>query len=161
MMRTRPTIGARLRAVRRTATLAAVALAMAGTTACLGTDDDDDEPEVASMRLTVGGTTRNITGAAGENRTFTVTGTAPVAVSAEFLLANGQVEMRAMTNDFRLLVTPTTGSGVVWTAAAGNNFAGTLAVPASVTGTTTIQVSLLHISSGHSDYGPFTITLSR
>jgi hypothetical protein len=121
--------------------------------------DEDEEPEVATMRLTIGSTTRDIRGTAGEDRTFRVPLGAST-VTAQWLRADGTADPLVVSGVFRLTVTAGTGaSAITFVNNSANQFNGTLTVPSAVTGAQ-LSVGLLHIAENHTDFGPFTITIT-
>ena len=125
---------------------AALALMIPAFVAC---DDDpvvDDEPEIASVRLTVG--TQTITmgpsgTVTGGNVTLVRNTATPVTITA--LAANGSTI--SLSNDFRVDFTTTGGI----TFARTGNFAGTLT--GATAGTGTVQVCVFHTVAQHCDYG--------
>jgi hypothetical protein len=132
--------------------LAAALLLSANATACKeSTDPGENEPEVASIRLTVGASTVTI----AENGAVTggplrIT-TADQPLTASFLKADGSVESLVTSSEFRLDVTG--GTGVTF--ARTGPFAGTIRGSAATT--STVTVSLFHLIENHADFGPFTV----
>jgi hypothetical protein len=139
------------RAGRKASALAAILLLALTAAGCndSGTEPDDDEPNVATMRLTVGQQTINVNA-----RTGAVTGgpiVIPVgntAVSAQFLLDNGQPDPVATSASFRLDVDP--ANTQVVTFARTSAFAGTL--QGLQAGSTTILFGLFHLGEGHEEF---------
>jgi hypothetical protein len=136
---------------RRIAAFLVLALAMT-TAACRESiDPGDPEPEVATIRLTVGGNAVTI----AENGA--VTGgplrisTTDQTLTAEFLRADGSPELLVTSQTHRLDLTG--GTNVTFTRASA--FSG--AIRGSAAGTTTMQVSLFHLEENHPDFGPFPI----
>lgn len=134
--------------------LAAFALIAVTAVACKeSTDPEEDEPEVASMRLTVGASTVTV----AENGT--VTGgplrisTADQALSATFLKADGTPEAKVTSAEFRLDATGGTGITFTRTGAFGGNIKGASA------GTVTVTFSLFHLIENHPDFGPFPVSV--
>jgi hypothetical protein len=132
--------------------LAVMFLMTATVAACKeSTGEDEDEPEVATMRLTVGSQTVTV----AENGT--VTGgplriaTANQTLTAQFLKADGTVEGRVSEAEFRLEVTGATG--ITFTRQSG--FVGSIRGAAA--GTTTVNFGLLHVEENHVDFGPFPV----
>lgn len=126
------------------------------TVASCGSDpmaEEEDEPEVATMRLTVGSQSIDV---ADDG---TVTGgpiSIPVGsttVSAQFLLANGQPEPLVTADVFQLNVDSDDAS--VASFSRGGAFNGTLVGAAA--GNTILRFSLFHIEEGHEDFGPFPV----
>ena len=125
----------------------------------VGACDDDPvaqepEPEVATMRLTVG--TQTIT--VSDNGTVTggpimVTGT--VTISAEFLRADGTPDPLVTAAEFQLNADPANTGTVTFTRT--SEFAGTLTGVSA--GTTEIEFSLFHKAEQHEDFGPFPVSV--
>jgi hypothetical protein len=143
--------------IRRSLAVGLIALpAVIAFTACSDEAPEEQEPEVATMRLTVGAQTITVSDAG------VVTG-GPVAVpdggtvslSAAFLKADGTVETLVTDADFVLNGAPA-NPGIV-------TFSRTSAFAATLTGvsagTTTIQFSLFHTLEGHDDFGPFPVSV--
>lgn len=131
-----------------------VAAALLLVTACReSTDPGDPEPEVATMRLTVGTSTVNI----AENGA--VTGgplrisTADQLLTASFLKADGTVESLVIPDVFELRLTNLTGVTFTRTGAFSGNIRGAAAGP------TTINAALFHLVEGHEDFGPFPVAV--
>jgi hypothetical protein len=141
---------------RRFAALALASLVAAS--ACK--KDEDQEPEVASVSLTVGTATITI------NSTGVVTGgpitvTRPnsVAISASFKRADGTQDEIAHGADFELQVTSANTGLLTFTRTGA--FAGTLAgVAGPAAASTTIAVALFHKVEQHADFGPFNVTVN-
>ena len=134
--------------------LAALALIAATAVACKeSTDPGEDEPEVSSMRLTVGSSTVTV----AENGA--VTGgplrisTTDQALSATFLRADGTPESLVTAAEFRLDVTG--GTGITFTRT--GPFGGTLRGASA--GTVTVNFSLFHLIENHADFGPFPVSV--
>lgn len=147
--------------IRRTVQLLALALVASAAAAC---DDDDpagpdeDEPEVATMRLTVGASTVNV----AENGTVTggpLVFTSGAAVTAQFLRADGTPDPIANGAEFRLEVVPTTPANLTF--ARTGPFTGTLTSTIAAGQQTTATFSLFHVEEQHNDFGPFPVTLQR
>jgi hypothetical protein len=139
---------------RRFASLAAAALVLLAGACKDSTGVDDQEPEVASMRITfaTGGTatvsssgvvTGSISIPSGVARSFTV----------EFLNAMGQPDANVDATEFQVSVTPAAGITFARTGA----FAGT--ITGATAGTFAVQFGLLHIEENHNDFGPFTVNI--
>lgn len=117
-----------------------------------GCDDDptppDPEPEVATMRISIGAQTINVA-----TTNCAVTG-GPIAISANtvftisWLLADGTPEPLVTSADFRADVTPA-NVGVVTFVRSGA-FAGTLNRVAA--GATTVNFALFHLGEGHNEF---------
>jgi hypothetical protein len=132
--------------------LAAFALIAVTAVACKeSTDPEEDEPEVASMRLAVGASSVTV----AENGTVTggplrIT-TADQALTATFLKGDGTPETRVTAAEFRLDVTGGTGITFSRTGPFGGNLKGASA------GTVTVNFSLFHLIENHADFGPFPV----
>lgn len=131
--------------------VAAAVLAVLATGCKESTDPEENEPEVATMRLTVGTSTVTVS----ENGTVTggplrIT-TADQALTATFLKADGSVESLVTAAEFRLDVTG--GTGITFTRT--GSFAGNIRGAAA--STTNVNVSLFHLIENHADFGPFTV----
>lgn len=134
----------------------AALLALTVAAGCRGITDNDDEPDIAAVRLTIGGaqtvTINRETGAQSGAVTLPV-GTTTIAAVA--LNASGQVEPLVTAADFELRIAPvTTNVTFVRT----GPFAGTLTRTAS--GAATVRVSLYHTGEGHEDFGPHNLTFN-
>lgn len=136
-----------------------VALALIAATAFVACDDDpvepDPEPEVASVRLTVGATSVTIT--TTSSPTLDVA-SGSNAVTAEWLKADGSVESLVTDAEFELRINQVTGTNLTWTATGARS--GTLAVSGLAAGASTAaQVRLFHTVEQHEDFGPITFTV--
>lgn len=122
-------------------------LGAAALGACGNDDEEEQEPEVETMRVVIGETTVNFGngGCTPSVATVTIpTGGAPV--TASFLKADGSPETIVTDAEFELKVEPAgrfTRTG---------GFAGTISGGAA--GTTTFSFSLFHKEEQHEDYGP-------
>lgn len=142
---------------RRNTARALLTLTLGLVVASCGDDPvaEEGEPEVATMRLTVGSQTINV---ADDG---TVTGgpiTIPVgstAISAQFLLASGQPEPLVKPDVFQLTVSSDNAGVASFTR--GGAFNGSLVGGAK--GTTILRFALFHIEEGHEDFGPFPVTV--
>lgn len=129
----------------------ALLLSLVATACKESTDPGEEEPEVASVRLTVGASTVTV----AENGAVTggplrIT-TADQPLSAVFLTADGSVESLVTSDEFRLDVAG--GTGVTFTRT--GPFAGTMRGTAGTT--TSVNVSLFHLIENHADFGPFPV----
>lgn len=121
-----------------------------------GPEEEEHEPEVATMRLTVGSQTINV----AEDGTVTggpiVIPVGNTTISAQFLLASGQPEPLVTADVFQLNVdSDNTGvAGFTRTAAFGGSLVGTAA------GSTILRFALFHIEEGHEDFGPFPVSVT-
>jgi hypothetical protein len=140
-----------LRLIAPTLALFPVALAFG---ACSSATDEEAEPEVVTLRLTVGAQTITVS----DNGTVTggpiaISATGTVTVSAEFLRDNGTADPLVTSAQFQLNADPA-DAGIVTFSRTGA-FAGTLTGASA--GSTTIEFSLFHIAEGHEDFGPFPV----
>ncbi|MGI9629246.1 MAG: hypothetical protein ACR2QM_20655 [Longimicrobiales bacterium] len=116
--------------------------------------EEEQEPQVATMRLTVGAQTVDVA------EDGTVTGgpiSIPVgmtAVSVEFLLASGQPEPLVTAAEFQANVASDDETTVTFTRTSA--FAGMLDGVAS--GSAVLSFSLFHIEEAHEDFGPFPVS---
>lgn len=137
-----------------------VGIALAGLTlalpACNSTNPVvEEEPEVATMRLTIGAQTVDVDDAG------VVTGgpiaiSANTAVSVQWLKADGSAEDIITAADFQLNVTSDNASFVTFTRTSA--FAGTLVRVGA--GSTVLRFSLFHTGEGHEDFGPFPVSVT-
>lgn len=133
--------------------VAAVLLSAFATACKESTDPGEEEPEVASVRLTVGTSTVTV----AENGA--VTGgplrltTADQGLTATFLKADGSVESLVTSAEFRLDVTGGTGVTFTRTGAFAGNIRGTAGT------NTSVNVSLFHLIENHADFGPFPVAV--
>ncbi|MBL8987474.1 MAG: hypothetical protein JNJ80_14475 [Gemmatimonadetes bacterium] len=131
--------------IRRSLTLVLL-LGAAALGAC-GDDEEEQEPEVETMRVVIGETTVNFGngGCTPSVASVTIpTGGAPV--TASFLKADGSPETIVTEAEFELKVEPAGR----FTRTSG--FAGTIS--GGTAGTTTFSFSLFHKEEQHEDYGP-------
>jgi hypothetical protein len=138
-------------------------LIVAGVLAAAGCKDShgphDHEPDVVTMRLTVG--TQVIT--VSDNGTVTggplVLQVGANTITAAFLGADGQPDEHVTPDEYELKVTVDGGAPIAFTRSQSNPFSGTLTATATVTGAT-VRFSLYHIDEGHDDFGPFPVTVN-
>jgi hypothetical protein len=131
-----------------------VALPVALVVGACNDEPVEQEPDVATMQLTVG--TQTITVDNSGNVTggpIMVSGT--VNISAEFLRADGTPEPLVTGDEFELRATPA-NTGVVTFTRTGA-FTGTLTGVSA--GTTTIEFELYHLIEMHEDFGPFPVSV--
>lgn len=141
---------------RRLAALAVAALALTAS-ACKDStgNDDHDEPDVETMRLTIAGQAPLTVSANG-----TVTGTLSIpmgvatTITAEFLDHDGDVITDLDADEFELSVNA--GAGITF--ARTGAFTGTLT--GGVEGTVNVLFGLFHIDEGHNDFGPFAVPIT-
>lgn len=125
--------------------LASVALPLIVAAACKD-DDHDHEPEVETMRITIGATVVNFTGGCTPSVASVAIPTTGAAVTAAFLRADGSPDPNVTAAEFELQVTPAdrfTRTGA---------FTGTLS--GGAVGTAPVSFGLLHVDEGHVDFGP-------
>ena len=139
----------------RSALVAVTLLTAMGGAACSA--DEEAEPDVASLRLTVGNQTINVS----DNGTvtggpITLTAGGNATVTAAFLNAAGTQDPIAHGADFQLNATPASTATVTF--ARTGAFTGTLNGVAA--GTTTLEVSLFHTVEMHADFGPFDVPVT-
>lgn len=134
------------------ASLALAALACDDTTAPV----QDPEPEVASMRLTVGTQTVTFNGATVTGAPILLKVGTPTTVSAVWLKADGSVDAVASSaSKFELKVVPA-ASSVSYTKTSA--FAGTLSGSAATS--TSATFALFHLAEQHEDFGPVSIAIT-
>ena len=117
--------------------------------------EGDDEPEVASMRLTVGSQIITV----ADNGAVTggpITFTGTVNVSAEFLRADASPDPLVTDAAFQLNAEPVDGTIITFTRSAA--FTGTLTSGAP--GSTQIAFALFHKAEMHEDFGPFNVPVT-
>lgn len=123
-----------------------LALSLSAAACDDGPTEADDEPEVESIRLTVGGTQTVTLTDNSQSGPVRIPANTAVPVTAEFLRANGTPDPLVNTQDFRLDVTPL-GGGVSFQRTAP--FGGTII--ATETGSRNVRVELFHIGEGHEE----------
>jgi hypothetical protein len=142
---------------RRSSAIALTLIALSAFAACSNDDpaEPDNEPEIASLRLTVG--PNSVTVSTTQSPTLTVA-SGTNNVTAEWLKADGAVESRVTDAEFELRIRQTTGTNLTWTPTSAR--AGTLVVSGLSGGATTAaQVSLFHKAEQHDDFGPLAFTI--
>ncbi|MDA0330327.1 MAG: hypothetical protein O2958_15145 [Gemmatimonadetes bacterium] len=140
---------------RRSSAHALLALTLSLAVTACGDDmgPEEEEPEVATMRITVGAQSIDV---ADDG---TVTGgpislsVGSTSISVQFLLANGQPEPLVTDAVFQVNV-ESDNAGVVSFTRVGA-FDGTLVAGAA--GSTTVRLALFHIEEAHEDFGPFPV----
>lgn len=134
--------------LRRWAGFALVAVMTAATAAC-GDDPtgEDDEPEIAEVRVTVGNQTVTINDAGTQTGTLTVPrGQSTVTVA--FLRDNGQPETLVTAAEFDLRLVPRTGTtGITFTA---NGVTGGT-INTTTAGQKSLDLQLYHRADDHTD----------
>jgi len=138
---------------RRLAGAALFALGL--TLAACNSTEPEEEPEVATMRLTIGAQTVNV------NESGVVTGgpiaiSANTAISVQWLKDDGSVETLVTSADFQVNVT--SNNAAVVTFSRSSAFAGTLVKVAA--GSSVLNFSLFHVLEGHEDFGPFPVPVT-
>jgi hypothetical protein len=134
--------------------IAPALIVAAGVLACDESTPPEEEPAVATMRLTVGGATIDVE----EDGSVTggpITISATTAISAAWLKADGTAESLVTGAEFELTV-ESADEGIVTFTRTGP-FAGTLNKVAA--GTATAEFALLHIAEQHEDFGPFPVSI--
>jgi hypothetical protein len=128
------------------------------TTVGLACDEAEvePEPEVATLRLVLGGsTTVDINAETGAGGPIVISGS--TSFSAQFLKVDGSPETLVTDADFRLDVTPTNTAIVTFTRSGA--FAGTFNKVS--TGSTTITFALYHLEEMHDEFSwPVPITVN-
>ncbi len=148
-------------------TVLALTAAAILTTAC-GDDPaaPDDEPDTTRIVLTVGtgATAQTVTWTTANGSVSPATVTSPAGqsrvVTAQFLRADGSADPIVTAADFRLDLTPVTGTGV--TVAKTGNLAATLTAGGTSGQSVTMTLALFHLGEGHNEYvsGPGALTVS-
>ena len=136
--------------LRRTGLLAAFLVAnMFAVSACSDSVEPEAEPDVATLRLTIGTQTVSVNVSSGA-----VTG-GPIViprgstvVAATFLRADGSAEPLVTATTFRLDVT--SGNNAIVTFTRTGPFAGT--VNGLQTGTGTVTFALFHLEEAHTEW---------
>lgn len=133
------------RTLRAAATLALVGFAAA----CDGSSTTSDpEPNVATVRVTVGAQVVNISETGQQTGTLTIAqGTTPVTVA--WLRADGSVDPVVNSEDFEVRMIAQGSSGITFTPA--GPFAGTLSATSS--GQKVVKVQLFHLEEAHDEFG--------
>jgi hypothetical protein len=140
---------------RRLTVLSLLAGGAAGI-ACNDSTEPEPEPEVATMRLVVGGSA-TITVAANGTVTggpITISGTTTIV--ATWLRDDGTEDPVVDASTFELAVEIDDESIVTFTRASA--FAGTLNKVAA--GSTSATFALFHVEEGHEDFGPFPVPIT-
>ena len=129
--------------------------ALLAVTGCSTTEEA--EPDVSSIRVTVG--TQTITISSNGTVTggpITITRPTAPALSASFLKADGTQDAIAHGSDFELNAVSASATLLTFTRTSG--FAGTLTGLAA--GSTQLAVSLRHIADGDAHFGPFNVPVT-
>ena len=132
------------RALRVAATMALVGFAAA----CSGSTDAEPEPDIASVRITVGTQSVSISETGQQTGTLTVAqGNTPVVVA--WLRADGSVDPVVNSEEFEVRMIAQGSTGITFTPA--GPFAGTL--NATSAGQKVVQVQLYHLEEAHDEFG--------
>ncbi len=128
---------------------AAAALALVGfASACNDSTTPEPEPDVASVRVTVGAQVVTISETGQQTGTLTIgQGTTPVAVA--WLRADGSPDPVVNSEDFEVRLVAQGSTGISFTP--GGPFAGTL--NATSAGQKVVQVQLYHLEEAHDEFG--------
>lgn len=147
-------------------------LALAGG-GCESTGDPEPEPQIATMRLTIGGSqTVNVTGQSAPggscvaSQPIAIARNATTTIAASFLNAAGQPD--PIANDpgvFRLAGSDNpagaepapTPNTITWTRT--GSFAGTLLGTVATT-SGSVLLSAFHLEEGHADFGPCAVPIT-
>jgi hypothetical protein len=138
------------------------ALALAGLVSALATACDDDptggeeEPDIGSVRVTVGAQTVTISSTGTQTGTLTLPqGNSTVVVA--WLRPDGTTETLVTSAEFEVRMTPAPGTtGITFTSSGA--FGGTL--NATTAGAKVLQLSLFHLAEQHDDFGPHNLTVT-
>ena len=132
------------RALRTAAVMALIGFA----SACNGSTDADPEPEIASVRITVGAQVVNISETGQQTGALTVAqGNTPVTVA--WLRADGTPDPVVNSEDFEVRLVAQGSTGISFTPS--SPFAGTLS--ATSAGQKVVQVQLFHLDEQHDEFG--------
>lgn len=132
------------RALRVAATVALVGF----TAACNGSTDAEPEPDIATVRITVGAQTVSISETGQQSGTLTIAqGSTPVTVA--WLSPGGSVDPVVNSEEFEVRMIAQGSTGITFTPA--GPFAGTL--NATSAGQKVVQVQLYHLEEAHDEFG--------
>lgn len=143
--------------LRRGLRALAVAALVSSITACDGdSTGSEEEPDIGSVRVTVGAQTVTITNNGTQTGTLTVPqGNSTVTVA--WLRPNGSVESLVTSDEFDVRMTAAAGTtGITFTP--NSAFGGTL--NATSAGQKVLRLSLFHLEEQHEDFGPLNLTLT-
>jgi hypothetical protein len=133
------------RTLRATAALVLVGFAAACNDS---PSKSDPEPEIATVRITVGAQVVNISETGQQTGTLTIArGTTPVTVA--WLRADGSADPVVNSNDFEVRLVAQGSTGISFTPA--GPFAGTLTT--TTAGQKVVQVQLYHLEEQHDEFG--------
>jgi hypothetical protein len=149
--------------LRRSLVLASLAIALA-IGACGDETSETEEPEIASMIVTLGASSYTATSGGFSSPTVTLA-TATTTVSVSFLRADASFDPVVGAPDFQVSVAGDADGGPLparVTFERTSSFAGNLVVSgATPLAATPIYFSLRHVAEGHDDFGPFALTVQR
>lgn len=154
-----------MRSFRRTAKSLSLALPLALVLgACEDVIQPEPEPDVATMRLTIGTTNPQIVTVRRSDGQVTggpisIRVNTPTTVTVQWLNAAGQPDPVAMSDEFELRVEPLTPTTITYTKI--DDHSGTLnATATTTTGSGTFK--LFHKAEGHEDFeAPVPITVTQ
>lgn len=135
---------------RRPARTLRALLALALLAAC-GGDEDEHEPDIATMRIIIGATAVDFAGSCTPSIPTVVIPAVGASVAASFLRADGSPDPAVTEDEFELKVEP--ASRFTRTSA----FAGTLS--GGNPGSAQVSFALLHKEEQHEDFGPCSLTV--
>ena len=150
-------------AIRRTIVLASLSATIA-VGACSDDTSPTEEPELASMIVTLGASSYTATTAGFSAATVTLP-TASTTVGATFLRNDATFDPVVGAPDFQLSVAGDADGGPLpagLTFQRTSSFAGNLVVSgAGPLAATQVYFGLRHVAGGHDDFGPFPLTVQR
>jgi hypothetical protein len=132
------------RSLRSVAALALLSIAAA----CKDSTGSDPEPQIASVRVTVGAQVVTISETGQQTGTLTVP-RASTPVTVAWLRADGSADPVVNSQDFEVRMIAQGSTGISFTPA--GPFAGTLA--ATTSGQKTVRVQLYHLAEQHDEFG--------
>jgi hypothetical protein len=136
--------------------LAAGAIALASCKD--STDPVEEEPEVVSMRLTVGAQSVTVTTQGCTGCPLVISNNS--VITAQFLGSDGEPDPVAVQGVFRLSVAiPTTSTGLSFTLNQANQFSGTFTRTSASATPFDVQFGLFHIEEAHDDFGPIGVSV--
>ncbi len=127
------------------------ALALGAVLSCSDSTGPDDEPDVATMRVTIGATPVSFTGGCTPSVASVTIPAVGASVTGEFLRADGSPDPAVTAAEFQLRVIPEarfTRTGA---------FTGTLS--GGTAGQAQVSFSLFHVEEQHDDFGPCSLTV--
>lgn len=129
----------------------AAMMATAFVVAC-GSDEEEGEPEVETMRLVFGATTVNVNAACQATPATVTIPTGGATVTASFLRADGSPEPLVTDAEFELRVEP--AARFTRSSAFAGNITGGAA------GSAQLSFELFHKVEQHEDFGPCSVTVT-